>query len=73
MDRNTKEQKVDEKNVVEIEEALVVNEISMSFSRIVELIKAEFVAVYEQESDNCLLMRSVLGKQYRICIEEVKI
>ena len=56
----------------EVEELIMVEEgIEGIFERIVTLIREEFVATFQKESHNALLMRSVGGKTFRVQIEEV--
>ncbi len=47
------------------------DDVKSIFKRIVSLMRKDLVAIFQKESDNAVLIRSVGGKTFRIRVEEV--
>lgn len=61
MNENTKTKK----------EEIKEDDVKKVFKRIVSLMRKELVAIFQKESDNTVLIRSVGGKTFRVSIEDV--
>ena len=57
MNENTKNKKEDD--------------VKSIFKRIISLMRKDLVAIFQRESDNTVLIRSVGGKTFRVRIEDV--
>ena len=61
MNENTKTKKVETKE----------DDVKKVFKRIISLMRKDLVAIFQRESDNTVLIRSVGGKTFRVSIEDV--
>lgn len=47
------------------------DDVKKVFKRIISLMRKDLVAIFQRESDNTVLIRSVGGKMFRVSIEDV--
>lgn len=59
------------KNAKNKKEETKEDDVKKVFKRIISLMRKDLVAIFQRESDNTVLIRSVGGKTFRVSIEDV--